>query len=300
MELVRFADSSGQGVAGVMHERGVVLGSALGLPASADPLQVLSAISAGELRERMERARDAGFSEPPATRLLAPYLRPRKIWGIGINYVEHAADLGVVAPEGEPASFMKGDHTIIGAGDQIPLPTQSSRVTAEAELGLIIGRRCRNVDADDALSYVWGVCAVLDQTAEDILLRNPRYLTRAKNFPGFFSFGPGITPVDEFIQRNGGRLENVVVSTVLNGETVRSNTVANMIFPPEYLVAFHSRLMPLYPGDILSTGTPGAVVLAAGDVVTARVSGLTELTNTAVTGDSRPLGSTEPGHDERS
>jgi len=282
MELLTLARPSGHGVTGVLHERGLIQGPALGLSALHDTMQVLSEIPAHELRQRIDRAPDSSFSVHPTVRLQAPYLHPRKIWGIGINYAEHAADLGAAVPEGEPASFIKGDHTIIGDGDQIPLPAQSGRVTAEAELGLVIGRYCRNVDVHQALSYVWGACAILDQTAEDILMRNPRYLTRAKNFPGFFSFGPGITPVNELLERNGGRLEDVVVSTVLNGQPIHTNTVANMLFPPAYLVAFHSQVMPLFPGDILSTGTPGAVSVKPGDIVSARISGLTELANSVV------------------
>ena len=132
-------------------------------------------------------------------RFTAPYRRPRKIWGIGLNYVAHATDLTETVPD-EPASFMKGDHTIIGPGDPIPLPSQSERVTAEAELGLVIGRLCRDVEPENALDHVFGVCPVLDQTAEDILARNPRFLTRSKNFPGFLSFGPAIAALSE-VQR---------------------------------------------------------------------------------------------------
>jgi 2-keto-4-pentenoate hydratase/2-oxohepta-3-ene-1,7-dioic acid hydratase in catechol pathway len=85
---------------------------------------------------------------------------------------------------------MKGDHTIIGPGDLIELPPESERVTAEAELGVIIGRECRFVREDEVPAYVAGYCLILDMTAEDILQRNPRFLTRAKNFDTFLSFGP--------------------------------------------------------------------------------------------------------------
>jgi 2-keto-4-pentenoate hydratase/2-oxohepta-3-ene-1,7-dioic acid hydratase in catechol pathway len=115
--------------------------------------------------------------------------------------VDHASDLAERIPT-EPASFMKGDHTIIGPGDPIPVPSQSNRTTAEAELGLVIGRECYQVEEDVALDYVAGVCPVLDQTAEDILERNPRFLTRSKNFPGFFSFGA----VDRRARRRTGEM----------------------------------------------------------------------------------------------
>ena len=206
-----------------------------------------------------------------------PYRRPRKIWGIGLNYVEHAGDLSAEIPV-EPASFIKGDHTIIGPDDAIILPTQSSRVTAEAELGLVIGQFCRNVEESEALDYVWGLCCILDQTAEDILQRNPRFLTRSKNFPTFFSFGPEIVPFREVVPY-GSQIGDLKVSTVKNGVVERSNLVGNMIFSPATLVSFHSKVMPLFPGDIISTGTPGAVVIEEGDVVECRIEGLPTLRN---------------------
>jgi 2-keto-4-pentenoate hydratase/2-oxohepta-3-ene-1,7-dioic acid hydratase in catechol pathway len=215
----------------------------------------------------------AVFGPGDSVSFTAPYRRPRKIWGIGLNYRDHASDLSESVP-GEPASFIKGDHTIIGPGDTIVLPEQSERVTAEAELGLIIGRYCRDVSPDDALDYVWGVCPVLDQTAEDILRRNPRFLTRSKNFPTFFSFGPAIVPLGDV-----GPIEDIVVSTVRNGEELRTNTVANMAFGPAALVSFHSKVMPLFPGDIISPGTPGAVVINDGDTVECRIPGIGTLIN---------------------
>ncbi|MBC2931968.1 fumarylacetoacetate hydrolase family protein [Nocardioides sp. zg-1228] len=212
----------------------------------------------------------------------APYRRPRKIWGIGLNYVDHAADLSESVPD-EPASFIKGDHTIIGQGDDIPIPSQSERTTAEGELGLVIGRECRNVSEEEALDHVFGVTTILDQTAEDILQRNPRFLTRSKNFPGFFSFGPEIVPMAEVLERFGS-IGDVEVSTVVNGDQARTNTVAHMRYSPAFLVAFHSAVMPLFPGDVISTGTPGAIHVRAGDVAECRIPGIGRLVNPVVSG----------------
>jgi 2-keto-4-pentenoate hydratase/2-oxohepta-3-ene-1,7-dioic acid hydratase in catechol pathway len=217
------------------------------------------------------------FTDPATVTFAAPYSSPRKIWGIGLNYTAHAGDLSESVPT-EPASFMRGDHTIIGPGEHIVLPEQSRRVTAEAEIGLVIGKLCRNVSEADALDYVWGVVPILDQTAEDILQRNPRFLTRAKNFPTFFSFGPAVIPLAEVIAKFGS-LAEIEVATVHNGAVHRSNTVSNMIFGPEFLVSLHSKVMPLYPGDIISTGTPGAAVIAAGDVVECHIPGIGTLVN---------------------
>jgi 2-keto-4-pentenoate hydratase/2-oxohepta-3-ene-1,7-dioic acid hydratase in catechol pathway len=206
---------------------------------------------------------------------LAPlYRRPRKIWGIGLNYKAHARDLSEKAPETEPASFLKPDTTIIGPGDTILIPRQSERTTSEAELGIVIGKRCKEVDREDWLSVVAGFTTVLDMTAEDILRRNPRYLTRAKSFDTFFSFGPVLLTPDEIPE-----VLDLTVSTVLNGEVRASDRVANMTFPPDFLVSFHSKVMTLLPGDIISTGTPGAVVIQDGDRVECRIDGFEPLFN---------------------
>jgi 2-keto-4-pentenoate hydratase/2-oxohepta-3-ene-1,7-dioic acid hydratase in catechol pathway len=201
------------------------------------------------------------------------YRHPRKIWGIGLNYRDHAADLAAPLPS-EPASFMKGDHTIIGPNEAIVLPPESERVTAEAELGLIVGRECRFVSEEDAAHCVAGFCLVLDMTAEDILQRNPRYLTRAKNFDTFFSFGPELITPEEVLD-----VMRLRVGTYLNGALHRENLVANMAFAPYYLLSFHSQIMTLYPGDIISTGTPGAVAIQHGDIAECRIEGLGTLTN---------------------
>ncbi len=205
------------------------------------------------------------------------YRHPRKIWGIGLNYVEHAGDLSEAAPSGEPASFMKPDTTVIGPGEAIRLPRQSERVTGEAELGVVIGREARNVPEEEVLSVVAGFTTVVDMTAEDILQRNPRYLTRAKSFDTFFSFGPELVTPDEV-----GEIEALRVTTALNGEPVRTNVVRNMTFSPLWLVAFHSEVMTLLPGDVISTGTPGAVVIRDGDVVSCRIDGFEQLSNPVV------------------
>lgn len=233
-------------------------------------------MEAGILR-RAASIGDEYFENAAALTFTAPYRSPRKIWGIGLNYRDHAGDLDEAVPD-EPASFLKADHTIIGPDDEIVLPRQSSRVTAEAELGLIVGREARNVDVSAALDHVWGVCAILDQTAEDILRRNPRFLTRAKNFPTFFAFGPTLIPLEEATAVHGS-LEKISVSTVVNGAETRTDTVSNMTYGLEFLVSFHSQVMPLFPGDIISTGTPGALVIGEGDLVECRIPGIDVLSN---------------------
>ena len=211
--------------------------------------------------------------DPESVRFGPLYRHPRKILGIGLNYRDHAADLDAPYPT-EPASFMKCDNTIIGPGDVIELPPQSQRVTAEAEIGVIIGKTCRCIVEQQAASYIAGYCLIIDMTAEDILQKNPRFLTRSKNFDTFFSFGPELITVDEVPD-----ILEVNVGTWKNNTLHRENVVSNMAFPPFYLVAFHSHVATLYPGDIISTGTPGAVVIENGDLAQCRIDGLGELSN---------------------
>ena len=267
----------------VVHpDRGVALVDELLHDAPSDLMAVISEGRYDDVVRAAVAATDSAYRPQSEVTFAAPYRRPRKIWGIGLNYVAHAADLSETVPD-EPASFIKGDHTIIGPGDPIPVPPQSARTTAEGELGLIIGRLCRNVPESSALDYVFGVTAVLDQTAEDILQRNPRFLTRAKNFPGFFSFGPTIVPLASLLERVG-RLADVEVSTVVNGVDTRVNKVGNMRYSPAFLVSFHSAVMPLFPGDIIATGTPGAIHIRPEDVAECRIPGVGVLRNPVVQG----------------
>lgn len=205
------------------------------------------------------------------------YRRPRKIWGIGLNYKAHAADLSAKLPVLEPASFMKPDTAIIGHQDTIKIPLLSERTTGEAELGLIFGKKCKDVKPDDWRSVLAGVTTVIDMTAEDILKRNPRNLTQSKSFDSFFSFGPILYTIDEIED-----VFNFNVQTILNGKLHAGNTVANMTFPLDFLVAYHSQIMTMLPGDIISTGTPGAVPLKDGDRIECRISGFQPLINPVV------------------
>jgi 2-keto-4-pentenoate hydratase/2-oxohepta-3-ene-1,7-dioic acid hydratase in catechol pathway len=233
-----------------------------------------------DVRERVLSAAAASGAtpvEPGDAVFSAPFRHPRMLWGIGLNYLDHARDLDAPHPT-EPASFVKGDHTIIGPGDEILLPPESLRVTAEAELGIIIGRTAWEVDEADALDHIAAVVCILDQTAEDILQRNPRFLTRSKNYRTFLSLGGEVVTTDEVRDPVTG-LNHLKVGTWHNGALHRENVVDNMAFDPAALVAFHSRVFPLQPGDVISTGTPGAVVVEDGDVAECRIEGVGTLVN---------------------
>jgi 2-keto-4-pentenoate hydratase/2-oxohepta-3-ene-1,7-dioic acid hydratase in catechol pathway len=280
--------SGGEEVAAVVVSGGAVpLGGVQDPDGDGWPADLLSLLESGRLDEL--RSHVDGLGEADAGKFLARaiplpeveygplYRRPRKIWGIGLNYVEHAGDLEETAPSEEPASFMRPDTTIIGPGEEIRLPHQSGRMTGEAELGLVIGREAKNVSEEEAPSAVAGLTTLLDMTAEDILRKNPRYLTRAKSFDTFFGFGPQLVTPDEV-----GEIEDLTVATILNGEVRRENVVSNMTFSPWFLVSFHSKVMTLLPGDVISTGTPGAVEIQDGDVLSCRIDGFEALSNPVV------------------
>ena len=197
----------------------------------------------------------------------APLERPGKLWGIGLNYADHASDLNEDSPT-EPASFMKPATAATGPGGPIRLPPReiTDRVTAEAELAIVIGQTCTNVDESDVDDVVAGYVPVIDMTSEDILERNPRFLTRAKSFDSFLVFGPSLVTTDQV-----GPLDELSVRTVVNDEVAAENRIHNMMASPAELVTFHSKVMTLEPGDVISTGTPGAKQIDPGDAVRAEV-----------------------------
>ena len=204
------------------------------------------------------------------------YRNPKRIFGIGLNYVDHAGDIGSAAPQGFPGSFFKMADTLVGPGDEIKTPAlkEAQKTTAEAELGIIMGKDCRDVSEENWQDAIVGYTTVLDMTEESILKGNdfvkgnPRYLTIVKNFPTFFSFGPQLVTPDEV--PDVLRLE---VQSVLNGEVYAENTVSNMTHRPARLVSLHSSIQGWYAGDILSTGTPRAFHIQDGDIAECRIFG---------------------------
>jgi 2-keto-4-pentenoate hydratase/2-oxohepta-3-ene-1,7-dioic acid hydratase in catechol pathway len=208
-----------------------------------------------------------------AVSLCPPWRRPGKIWGIGLNYRDHARELKAELPDA-PASFMKPATAVVGPNDSIHLPAVSQRVTAEAELGLVIGKPARDVSIEQAPDYICGYTPIIDMTALDILEQNPRYLTRAKSFDSFFSFGPVLTTAKSL-----GPIKSLTVKTIINDKIIAQNTVSQMTFSPYELLAFHSQGMTLEPGDIISTGTPGAGRIQPGDLVTCQITGFPPLSN---------------------
>ncbi len=197
-------------------------------------------------------------------------IRPTKVVGVGRNYADHARELGNDVPT-EPLIFLKPSTAIIGDGDEVVYPEQSSNLHHEAELAVVIGRACRGVRADEALQYVRGYTCANDVTARDLQNSDPQW-TRGKGFDTFCPLGPVIVPG---IDPAGTRVRMRV-----NGEVRQDASTADMIFTVPQLVSYISSFMTLLPDDVILTGTPSGVgPVQRGDLMEVDVAGIGVLAN---------------------
>ncbi len=277
---------SGAEVAGIVTSKGVLPVAAVNAAkGTAWKSDMMSLIQAGEIPAMTNWYNTGGKEELEGMAGLIPweevvcaplYRDPKRIFGIGLNYVDHAGDIGAAAPTGFPGSFFKMADTLIGPGDEIRLPKlkEAQKTTAEAELGIIMGKDCRDVSEENWQDAIVGYTTILDMTEESILKGNdfvsgnPRYLTIVKNFPTFFSFGPELVTPDEVPD-----VLALEVQSVRNGEVYARNVVANMTHRPARLVSLHSSIQGWYAGDVLSTGTPRAFHIQDGDIAECRIVG---------------------------
>lgn len=210
---------------------------------------------------------------------MLPIERPGKIVCVGLNYRGHAEEQGTKLPE-RPLLFAKWPTALVGPGDAIVLPSISSSIDYEAELGVVLGSRVKRVRAEDALESVRGYLCANDVTARD-LQRADRQFTRSKSLDTFGPVGE-LVPAAEVPDPQALRIRCLV-----NGEVRQDSTTADMIFSVAELIAFVSEAITLEPGDLLLTGTPSGVgafrdppvFLADGDEVTVEIEGLPSLTN---------------------
>ncbi|HMS02865.1 MAG TPA: fumarylacetoacetate hydrolase family protein [Gemmatimonadaceae bacterium] len=200
-------------------------------------------------------------------------LRPSKIVCVGKNYRDHAAEMGGEVPK-EPLLFLKPPSSLIGAGEPIRRPPQSSHVEYEGELGLVIGTRLCDATEAEGRAAIAGIVAVNDVTARD-LQRSDSQWARAKGFDTFCPVGE-VVPVPPV-------LEDVVVVTRVNGEERQRGRAGDMVYAIPMLLSYISRIMTLEPGDLVLTGTPAGVgPLVAGDQVEVELLGLSRVANPVV------------------
>ncbi len=208
-------------------------------------------------------------------RLLAPVIPRSKVVGIGRNYAAHAVELGHDLPK-EPLMFLKPNTTVVGPGDPIFYPPQTSDLHYEGELAVVIGRICRDVPVELATDVIFGYTIANDVTARDLQRADVQF-TRAKGFDSFCPLGPWIeTDLDPQTFTDGRR-----VQTHLNGDLKQDGSTADMIFDVPSLVSYVSSVMTLLPGDVILTGTPeGVGPMEVGDEVEISIAGIGTLTNT--------------------
>lgn len=214
------------------------------------------------------------YYEHSGIKLMAP-VEPGKIVCVGLNYKAHVAESQSAdkIPE-EPVIFLKPPSALTGPGGKIYLPEMSDRVDYEAELGVIIGRECRNVAAVEADDYIFGFTCVNDVTARDLQKKDVQW-TRGKGFDSFCPVGPWV--VDKLDYRD------IQVESYLNGELRQSSRTSFFIFKIPQLISFISKVMTLYPGDLISTGTPAGVgPMQTGDRIEIRIEGIGSLVNDVV------------------
>lgn len=203
--------------------------------------------------------------------LLAP-VNPSKIVLVGLNYHAHVAESKSAdkAPE-EPVIFMKPLTALIGPGEPIVRPAGVDRVDYEAEMAVVIGEELRRPSLAEAQAAIFGATCLNDVTARPLQRRDVQW-TRAKGFDTFCPVGPYLV--------TGLELQNLQVQGYLNGELKQNGNTRDQIFPIAQLVKFIADVMTLYPGDLISTGTPeGVGPVAAGDTVEIRVEGVGSLIN---------------------
>src|SRR5580692_6204744 len=206
---------------------------------------------------------------------LLPPVEPSKIICVGRNYREHAAELGHEIPQ-EPLLFLKPPSALLPPGGAILRPKASARTDYEGELGVVIGRHCRQLsDSDDVRPYILGYTCVNDFTARDLQKKDSQWV-RGKGYDTFCPVGPVVT--DEIDPWAG-----VQVETRVNGEVRQSGNTRDFIFPLEVVIRYISQIMTLEPGDVIATGTPeGVGSVVAGDLIEITVEGVGTLRNRVV------------------
>lgn len=215
---------------------------------------------------------DGVIVESNQVKILTPVV-PSKVINFGWTYSKHAEETGGKPNLHEPFLFLKPASSLIPDGDVIVLPPRelTTQVEMEGEVALIIGKRGKNINEEDALDYVFGCTIFNDVTARDLTRTDPQF-TRGKGFDSFGPLGPYIvTGIDP---------TNLRIVTTLNGKIVQDGNTSQMSFSIPYLISWISKVMTLEPGDVLATGSPsGSCSMSSGDEVTVEVERIGKLHN---------------------
>lgn len=276
MKLVSFIQGSRQGY-GAVKDGGIVdLSARLG--ADGTTIKECLAHSLGKAAAETGRAGpDLSFDD---VTLLPPVPDPAKILCIGVNYADHATEMGRTPPP-YPTVFTRFADTLVGEGGALILPRNSTHFDYEGELAVIIGRTARHVGAHDAMAYIAGYACFQDASVRDFQ-RHTSQFAPGKNFPATGGFGPHILTADEVADPHA-----LTLVTRVNGEERQRGSTADMIFKIPALIAYLSSFTTLRPGDVIATGTPAGVAagrtpppwLKAGEKVEVEIEQIGLLTN---------------------
>ncbi|KAG5339952.1 FAHD2 protein, partial [Acromyrmex charruanus] len=239
-----------------------------------------------DLRKAVERIVAEGRSITPEAdvNLLAPITRMDKLACIGLNYSGHCQEQGIPIPE-SPIIFNKFPSNIIGPRDNILLPQISDKVDWEAELAIVIGKKCKGLSNDDVEDYIFGYTVAQDITARDWQRRNGGQFLLGKGMDTFCPLGPAVTTKEAISEIN-----NLSVKTWVNGNLKQDGNTSELIFKPHEIVAYLSQFVTLLPGDVILTGTPAGVgftrnppeYLQRGDVLETEIESLGRLRNKVI------------------
>lgn len=204
----------------------------------------------------LEAAASGADGQPlDSVSLLPPVPDPEKLICIGLNYRAHAEETNQTPPD-VPTLFAKFRNALAAPGATVTLPKASEKVDYEAEVCVVIGKRLKEVDAEEALAGVAGYTLLNDLSARDLQLATTQWIA-GKTFDGAAPCGPALVTADE-----AGPHDGIEFSLTLNGEEMQSSGTSDLIFAVPELVAHISTLMTLEPGDLISTGTPSGVGIA--------------------------------------
>lgn len=228
-----------------------------------------------------ETAADADWLLDPNEVAFGPAVaNAGKLLCVGLNYRKHAEESGAPIPT-SPVLFSKFTNALAGHDDEVPLPSTATEYDYEVELGVVIGRTCRNVSVDEALDYVFGYVTANDLSARDLQMRTSQWLL-GKTLDGFLPLGPYVVTADEVPDP-----QNLSLKTWMNGELRQQSSTADMIFSVAEIISYTSQYFTLEPFDVIITGTPEGVImgtaekkwLTPGDEVIVEVEGLGQLRN---------------------
>jgi len=198
---------------------------------------------------------------------------PSKVVCIGLNYRDHAEEMGVDLPA-EPLMFLKPSTAVVGPGEPIVYPRLTKNLHYEGELAVVIKKTAKNVKAEDAEDYILGYTCAIDVTARDLQMKDGQW-TRSKSFDTFCPLGPAITPKLDS--------HNLRIVTRVNGEVRQDSNTRQLIFDVPRILEAVSSVMTLLPGDVILTGTPpGVGELKAGDEISVTIEGIGTLSTRVV------------------